>query len=97
MTLEAFLSAKPVITSPHSGEPARLVRDGVTGFVTAPTPTGLAEAMDLLVRDPARARTMGRQGQLDIQTSPGQSERNADDSARLYTGRNLANLVECTK
>jgi glycosyltransferase involved in cell wall biosynthesis len=66
VTQEAFLSRKPVVTCIDSGEPARLVRDGVTGFVVSPDPTSLAAAMSTLASQPYRARAMGRQGRLDI-------------------------------
>ena len=68
VTLEAFLSSKPVITCSDSGEPARLVRDGVTGFVTPPDPTRLAVAMEALVHGTEQAAAMGRQGNRDIQS-----------------------------
>jgi glycosyltransferase involved in cell wall biosynthesis len=67
ITQEAFLSAKPVITCTDSGEPTRLVRDGVNGFVVAPTAASLAEAMSLLARDRERAKAMGARGEKDIQ------------------------------
>ncbi|MDR3450657.1 MAG: glycosyltransferase family 4 protein [Alphaproteobacteria bacterium] len=66
ITQEAFLSAKPVITCLDSGEPTRLVRDGVTGFVVEPTAAALSEAMMALAGDPDRARVMGAQGRQDI-------------------------------
>lgn len=62
VTLEAMLSGKPVITCTDSGEPARIVEDGLTGFVTAPTPSALAEKMARLVADPEEARRMGSRG-----------------------------------
>ena len=68
VTLEAFLSSKPVITCSDSGEPARLVRDGVTGFVTPPDPTRLAAAMESLLHGTEQAAAMGRQGNRDIQS-----------------------------
>ena len=68
ITQEAFLSAKPVITCTDSGEPTRLVRDGVSGFVVEPTAAALSAAMTALARDLDRARAMGAQGRRDIQT-----------------------------
>jgi glycosyltransferase involved in cell wall biosynthesis len=62
VTLEAFLSRKPVITCRDSGEPARLVRDGVTGFVCAPKPREIAGRIDALAADPALAKRMGEAG-----------------------------------
>lgn len=62
ITFEAFLSGKPVITCADSGEPARVVEDGVTGFVAEPNPVAIAERIDRLVEDPALAADMGRKG-----------------------------------
>ena len=38
VTLEGFLASKPVITCTDSGGPVELVEDGVSGWVTEPTP-----------------------------------------------------------
>lgn len=65
---EAFLSGKPVITCEDSGEPARLVRDGLNGLITAPDPASLADAMNRLANDPAAAQAMGNQGRIDVQS-----------------------------
>lgn len=62
VTVEAFSSAKPVVTCTDSGGPAELVRDGVTGFVTAPTPEDLALALRRLADDPGQAERLGRAG-----------------------------------
>jgi glycosyltransferase involved in cell wall biosynthesis len=59
VTVEAFASAKPVITCHDSGGPAELVRDGVTGLVSAPTAAGIAAAIRRLMDDPAGAERMG--------------------------------------
>lgn len=66
VTQEAFLSGKPVVTCTDSGEPARLVRDGVNGYVVDPNPKALAEAMASLARNPARAKVMGEHGRQDV-------------------------------
>jgi len=66
ITLEAFQSAKPVVTCTDSGEPARLVRDGVSGFVCRPEAAQIGAAMEHLVRNPDRARQMGRAGQASV-------------------------------
>ncbi|MEM8934752.1 MAG: glycosyltransferase family 4 protein, partial [Acidobacteriota bacterium] len=42
VTLEAMLSAKPVITCSDSGGPLEFVEDGETGFVTDPRPEAIA-------------------------------------------------------
>lgn len=66
VTLEAFQSGKPVITCTDSGEPARIVKDGVSGFVCHPDPEHIGSAMEHLARNPARAREMGRAGQSAV-------------------------------
>lgn len=66
VTLEAFRSGKPVITCRDSGEPARIVEDGRTGFVCNPEPQSLALAMEEVARDPDRARQMGEVGVASI-------------------------------
>ena len=62
VTLEAFLARKPVITCTDSGGPNEFVVDGVNGFVCAPNPEALAEAIGQLDRDRSRAAAMGDAG-----------------------------------
>lgn len=62
VTLEAFLSKKPVITTHDAGEPTAFVQDGVNGRVTDPDPTAIAGAIADLAADPARAARMGEAG-----------------------------------
>jgi glycosyltransferase involved in cell wall biosynthesis len=59
VTLEAFASAKPVVTCTDSGGPAQLVEDGSCGFVTAPQPAALAAAFDRLRSEAGLAQRMG--------------------------------------
>ncbi len=59
VTLEAMLSAKPVITCTDSGGPLEFVREGETGRISEPTPEALAEVLDELWDDPARCRRLG--------------------------------------
>ena len=40
VTIESFLSRKPVVTSTDAGGPLEFVEDGVTGAVAAPEPAG---------------------------------------------------------
>src|SRR5438445_2329998 len=61
-----MLSGKPVITASDSGEPARLVADGVTGRVVAPEPDAIASAFDELLRSPETARRMGEAGRSRV-------------------------------
>ena len=62
VTLEAMLSAKPVITCSDSGGPLDFVHDAETGTICDPTPASLARAMDALWRDRTRAREQGLLG-----------------------------------
>lgn len=62
ITLEAMLSAKPVITCTDSGGTLEFVLDRETGLVAEPTPTSLAAAMDDLWENPGRARSWGEVG-----------------------------------
>ncbi len=62
VTLEAFSCARPVITAEDSGEPARIVENGRNGFVAAPDPASIAEAMRRLVLDPRLAAELGQRG-----------------------------------
>ncbi|MGI6245974.1 MAG: glycosyltransferase family 4 protein [Pseudochelatococcus sp.] len=62
VTLEAQLAAKPVVTCTDSGGPLEFVEDGAEGFVVEPTAQGIADAVDRLWNDRARAREMGRLG-----------------------------------
>jgi glycosyltransferase involved in cell wall biosynthesis len=66
VTLEAFRCSKPVITCADSGEPARLVQNGESGYVCSPDPRQIAVRIEQLVRMPALAETMGRKGAASI-------------------------------
>jgi len=59
VTLEAFRSGKPVITSHDSGGPAELVEHDKTGYVVEPAAASVAAAIDRLGEDRARAERMG--------------------------------------
>ena len=63
VTLEAMLSAKPVITCADSGGPLQFVTNNETGLVCEPDPKTVAAAIDQLYRDKHRAIEMGRAGQ----------------------------------
>lgn len=62
VTLEACLSRKAVITCNDSGGISTLVRNGETGLIVPPAAETLAEAMDSLFDDKARAGRMGAAG-----------------------------------
>ena len=62
VTLEAFLSAKPVITATDSGGPLEFVRDGENGFIRPPDPSAIGEAMSCLAADRDLAQRLGHNG-----------------------------------
>jgi len=62
VTMEAFLSKKPVITHPDSGGPLEFVEDGISGFVVGVSPKDIALAVDRLSDDRGMAAVMGAKG-----------------------------------
>ena len=62
VTLEAFLSRKPVITARDSGGTLEFVTDGVNGYVCDPAPDALSVAINRLAADPALAAELGDRG-----------------------------------
>ena len=62
ITLEAMLSAKPVITCTDSGGPLEFVRHEETGWVLPPQPQQLAAVIDRLYEDKQLALRMGEAG-----------------------------------
>jgi glycosyltransferase involved in cell wall biosynthesis len=67
VTVEAFLSGKPVVTTTDSGGPLEFVTEGATGVVAAPSPDALAEVIDRLWQWPeARLRDLGAAGRARV-------------------------------
>ena len=62
VTLEAFLSRKPVITARDSGGTLEFVVDDVNGYVCDPTADALAAAVNRLGADAALAAQLGERG-----------------------------------
>jgi glycosyltransferase involved in cell wall biosynthesis len=62
VTLEAFLSEKPVITAIDSGGTLEFVVDGENGFVCPPDPEALGHAAARLAADKQLAARLGRAG-----------------------------------
>ena len=63
VTVEALLSQKPVVTTSDAGGPLEFVSEAETGFVAAPEPEAIADAIDRLWALPeARLREMGETG-----------------------------------
>jgi len=67
VTVEAFLSRKPVITTTDAGGPLEFVDADETGVVTAPDPEAIADGIDRLFALPrARLSEMGAAGQVRV-------------------------------
>jgi glycosyltransferase involved in cell wall biosynthesis len=62
VTLEAFLSHKPVVTTKDAGGPNEFITDGQTGCVVEPDPAAIGEALAALDRDRRRAARLGEAG-----------------------------------
>jgi glycosyltransferase involved in cell wall biosynthesis len=62
VTLEAFHSQKPVVTTTDAGGPLEFVRDGETGLVALPEPEPIAACLARLLRDPDLSRELGQRG-----------------------------------
>ncbi len=62
VTLEAFLSRKPVVTAADAGGPLEFVVDGTNGYVTEPTAEGLGQAIARLAGDASLAQRLGANG-----------------------------------
>jgi glycosyltransferase involved in cell wall biosynthesis len=68
VTVEAFLSRKPVVTTTDAGGPLEFVTHGVTGVVCDPTPDAVADGIDALWAEPsARLREMGEAGRARVE------------------------------
>jgi len=67
VTLEAFRSAKAVVTTADAGGALELVEDGATGLV-APSadPDAVADRLDRLLGDPGLARRLGEEGRRRV-------------------------------
>jgi glycosyltransferase involved in cell wall biosynthesis len=62
VTLEAFLSSKPVITATDSGGTLEFVVDEENGFVCEPQPAAIGAALSRLAADRALAARLGEAG-----------------------------------
>ena len=62
MTLESFLSHKPVITTTDAGGPLEFVEHETSGFVCQPTEEALAAAVNRLAADKRLAARFGDAG-----------------------------------
>lgn len=62
VTLEAFGASKPIVTGEDSGGVLELVRDRINGFVCAPHPEALGDALGQLAASTALAASLGDAG-----------------------------------
>ena len=62
ITLEAFLSRKPVVTTSDAGGPLEFVEDRVTGLVVEPSPEAIGAAVNQLADDRRFAQSLGDAG-----------------------------------
>jgi glycosyltransferase involved in cell wall biosynthesis len=62
VTLEAFLSRKPVVTATDSGGTLEFVRDGENGYVVDPAPMAIGQALTRLASDRSLASRLGAAG-----------------------------------
>ncbi len=82
--LEAMAMAKPVVGTASGGTP-EIVQDGVTGILVPPGDGGaMAEALEILLRDPARAGSMGAAGR-DRAAAHFTIEAHAEKTMRVYS------------
>ena len=66
VTVEAFLSGKPVITHTDSGGPLEFVIDKENGFVTEPDPVCLADRITCLAKNTQYAKQLGANGRNSL-------------------------------
>ena len=66
VTLEAMLAAKPLVVTRDSGGATEFIEHESEGFVVDPEPQAIADCLDKLYSDRARARAMGELGQEKI-------------------------------
>jgi len=67
VTVEAFLSGKPVVTCHDSGGTLEFVEDDVSGYVVEPNPEAMAAAINRLYGDRRKARERGAAGRPRVE------------------------------
>ena len=68
VTLEGMLSGKPVIVASDGGGATEFIEHEREGLITEPEPRAIAESIDQLYADRARAQTMGTRGQEKLRS-----------------------------
>jgi glycosyltransferase involved in cell wall biosynthesis len=67
VTLQAFRSAKAVVTGTDSGGPTELIEDGRNGCIVSPQPPAVATCLDRLAGEGSLAEEMGQRARSDAQ------------------------------
>lgn len=67
VTVEAFLSGKPVVTCTDSGGTLEFVEDGRSGYVVEPDAEAVGDAINKLYADRSKARDMGEAGRPRVE------------------------------
>jgi glycosyltransferase involved in cell wall biosynthesis len=67
ITLEAFLSKKPVITCVDSGGPLEFIEDSKNGYICNPVPEELGDKMNVLFNDREYCKILGERGKEVVQ------------------------------
>lgn len=67
ITLEAFLSKKPVITCVDSGGPLEFIEDSKNGYICNPVPEELGNKINQLFNDRELCRLLGEKGKEVVQ------------------------------
>ncbi|MEQ9623719.1 glycosyltransferase family 4 protein [Coleofasciculus chthonoplastes] len=67
VTIEAMMSAKPLLTTTDAGGPNEFVRNGETGYSVPPDPEAIAQRIDYLCEHVQEARQMGLNGRKLVQ------------------------------
>lgn len=67
ITLEAWLSSKPVITANDSGGPTELVTHEFDGWVSEPSPREIAQIIDQAWHDKSKTKLMGEAGRQSFE------------------------------
>ncbi len=62
VTLEGMLAGKPVVVASDGGGATEFIEHGSEGLIVEPEPRAIAESLDSLHADRARARAMGQRG-----------------------------------
>ena len=87
VAIEAFHSAKPIITCRDSGQPAMMTSRFQAGLICDPTATAVADAIDSLFASPERARKLGENGRFKVAEMTWNTTAQALISALGFGGR----------